>query len=129
MLLGADVTSATGDGVKKDAMKTAGFCVLSVLLWMAAAHGGIPDALGASGPPLPPSSAASPPALDIPAGGAVRDAPAGAPRNPSLTPMPAPARTNHYARPAENPPGQAVLPRQPGIDSGSRRSYSLLTTA
>jgi len=114
-------------------MKTAGACVLSVLLWMAAAHGGIPDALGASGPPLPqkpvaPSSAASPPALDIPAGGAVRDAPAGAPRNPNLTPMPAPAQTNRYAGPAENPSGQAVLPRQPGIDSGSRRSYSFLTT-
>jgi hypothetical protein len=49
--------------------------------------------------------------------------------NPNLTPMLAPARTNHYAGPAENPPGQAVLPRQPGIDSGSRRSYSFLTTA
>lgn len=87
-------------------MKTMGFCVLSVLLSMAA-HGGISDALGASGPPLPqtpvsPSRAATPPSLDIPAGGTVPDAPAGSPRNPNSTPMPAPATTNHYAGSAEN---------------------------
>lgn len=91
-------------------MKTAGFCVLSALLWLAA-HGGITDAHGASGPPLPqkpvsPSSAASPPALDIPAGGTLPNAPAGAPRNPNLTPMPTPAQTNHYTGPAGNPSGQ-----------------------
>lgn len=76
-------------------------CVLSALLWMAA-QGGIADALSASGPPLPqtPSSAASPPAVDTP-GQAVPDAPSVAPRTPSLTPMPTPAPTSHYAGPAK----------------------------
>jgi len=83
-------------------MKTMGFCVLSLLLSMAA-HGGISDALSASGPPLPPtpaspSIAATPPSLDTPAGGTVPDAPAGNPRNPNSTPMPVPASTDHYAR-------------------------------
>ena len=62
-------------------MKTMGYCVLSVLLAMAV-HGGISDALSASGPalprtPVPPSSAATPPSRDIPAEGTVPDAPAG----------------------------------------------------
>jgi len=82
-------------------MKTMGFCALSVLLAMTA-HGGISDALSASGQPLPgtpisPSRAATPPSLDIPDGGSVPGAPAGSPRNPTPTPMPAPAPTNHYA--------------------------------
>ena len=83
-------------------MKTLGFCVLSVLLSMAA-HGGIADALCASGPPLPqapasPSIAATPSSPDIPAAGTDPDAPAGNPRNPNSAPMPAPAPTDHYAR-------------------------------
>jgi len=87
-------------------MKTMGFCVLSVLLSMAV-HGGVSDALSASGPPLPPtpvppSSAATPPSRDIPAGGSVPDAPAGSPQHPDSTPMPVPAPTNHYAGSAEN---------------------------
>jgi hypothetical protein len=44
--------SGRGGDVKKGAMKTVGFCVLTVLLSMAT-HGGISDALGASGTPLP----------------------------------------------------------------------------
>lgn len=110
-------------------MKTMGFCVLSVLLSMAA-HGGISDALSASGPPLSatpvsPSSAANPPSLDIPAGGTVPDAPAGSPRNPNSKPMPAPAATNHYAGSAENSSEYDQL----AILSGSKRSNSFLTTA
>lgn len=80
-------------------MNTMGFCVLSVLLSLAA-HGGISDALSASGPPLSatpvsPYSAAPPPSL--PAGRTLPDTPAGSPRNPNSKPMPAPAPTNHYA--------------------------------
>lgn len=87
-------------------MKTMGFWLLSTLLSMAA-HGGISDALSASGPPLSrspvsPSRAATPPSLDLPAGDMVPATPAGSPRNPNLTPMPAPAPTIHYARSAEN---------------------------
>ena len=83
-------------------MKTMGFCVLSVLLSMAA-HGGIADALGASGSPLPqtpaaPSVAANPPSPDTPAAGTVPDAPVGNPRDPNSTPIPVPASTDHYAR-------------------------------
>ena len=90
-------------------MKTARFCVLSVLLSMAA-HGGISDALSASGVPPPqtpasPSIAVTPPSPDTPAAGADSDAPADSPRNPDSTPMPAPARTDHYAGPAKNPSG------------------------
>jgi len=64
MLLSADVMSGRRDDVKGAAMKTVGFCVLSALLSMAV-HGGISDALSASGPPLSatpvsPSSAAAP---------------------------------------------------------------------
>ena len=80
-------------------MKTMGFCALSVL-WSMTAHGGISDALGASGPlppqiPASPSNAAPPPLLDAPAGGAARDTLPGSPRRPNS--MPAPAPTNHYA--------------------------------
>jgi hypothetical protein len=88
-------------------MKTMGFCVLTVLLSMAT-HGGIADALGASGTPLPqapgfPSSAATPPSPDAPVGESAHDAPAGSPRNPnSPTPMPVPASTDHYAGSSEN---------------------------
>lgn len=86
----------------RDAMKTMGFCVLPVLLSIAA-HGGVSDALSAPGPlqprtPVSPSRAAAPPSLDSPAGGTVPDAPSGSPRNPNPTPMPAPASTSHYAR-------------------------------
>ncbi len=82
-------------------MKTMEFFALSTLLSMAA-YGGIADALSASGPlpvktPLSPSSAATPPKLNMPGGGTVPDAPAGSPRHPKSTPMPAPASTNHYA--------------------------------
>lgn len=83
-------------------MKAIGFSALLSLLSMAT-HGGISDALSASGPPLSqssPSRAATPPSLDLPAGGMVPAAPAGSPRNPNLTPMPAPAPTIHYARAA-----------------------------
>jgi hypothetical protein len=89
-------------------MKTMGFCVLSVLLSMAA-HGGISDALGASKPPPPqktpvsPSSPANPPAPEMPAGGTVPNGPAGGPRNPNSAPMPAPVSTDHYAGSAGNP--------------------------
>ena len=49
------------------------------------------------------SSGATLASLYIPsAGGAVRDA-SFDPRNPNLTPMPAPAATNHYAGLVENP--------------------------
>ena len=90
-------------------MKTARFCVLSVLLSMAA-HGGISDALSASGKPPPrmpasPSIAVTPPPPDTPAAGADPDAPANNPRNPNSTPLPAPAQTDHYAGPAKNPSG------------------------
>jgi hypothetical protein len=83
-------------------MKTVTISVLSVLLSMAA-HGGISDALSASGLPLPqtpspPSIAATPPAPDTPASETDPEAPAGNPRNPNSTPMPAPAPTDHYAR-------------------------------
>jgi len=84
---------ADGSGdVERDAVKFTAFCVLAIFLSMAA-HGGISDALGATGPqlpqtPVPPSRAATPPSLDTPPGG---------PRNPNPTPMPAPAPTNHYA--------------------------------
>lgn len=83
-------------------MKTMKLCVLSGLLSMAT-FGGIADALGASEPPLrqtpaAPSIAATPPSPDAPAAGTVPDAPAGNARDPSSTPMPAPASTDHYAR-------------------------------
>lgn len=82
-------------------MKAIGFCALSFLLSMTA-HGGIADALSASGPspvqtPVSPSSAVTPPALNMPGGKTVPDAPVGSPQNPDLTPVPAPASTNHYA--------------------------------
>jgi len=91
-------------------MKAMGF-VLSVLLSLA--HGGISDALSASGPPLSqapvsPSSAATPPSLYTPAGGPARE-PRGSPRNRDSTPMPTPAPTNHYAGPAENSTGHHRL--------------------
>ena len=94
-------------------MKALGFCVLPVLLSLAA-HGGISDALSASGQRLPktpasPSSAATLPLPDTPAGGAVRDTPPGSPRNPNSTPMPAPAETNHYAGVAKNSSCSAAL--------------------
>jgi hypothetical protein len=89
----------SGD-VKRGAVKTARFCVLSLLLTTVAS--GVSAAPGASGQPLSatpasPSSAAIPPLLDIPAGGTVPDAPTGSPRNPNSMPMPAPAPTDHYA--------------------------------
>jgi len=72
------MSGLSGD-VKRGAMKAMGFCVLPVLLSMAA-PGGISDALSASGQPLPktpvsPSSAATLPLPDPPAGGAARDLP------------------------------------------------------
>jgi len=85
-------------------VKTLGFCVLLLPLSLAT-HGGIADALGATGTPLSqttllPSRAAAPPSRDIPAGGTFSDAPAGSPQNPNPNPapMPAPAPTIHYAR-------------------------------
>jgi len=107
------MSGRSGD-VKRGAVKTAGFCVLSVLLSMAA-HGGISDALSASGPPLPqtpvsPSNAATPPSLDTPAGGAARDTRPGSPRNPNSTPMPAPAPTSHYAGLVGNPSRPVLWP-------------------
>jgi len=88
-------------------MKTIGLSVLSVLLSMAI-HGGISDALSASGPPfprtpVPPSSAATPPSRDVPAGESVPEAPAGSPQRPNSTPLPVPAPTNHYAGSGEDP--------------------------
>ena len=88
-------------------MKAIGFFVLPVLLSMAI-HGGISDALSASGPPLPrtpvpPSSAATPPSQDVPAGERVPEAPAGSPQRPNSTPLPVPAPTNHYAGSEEDP--------------------------
>jgi hypothetical protein len=110
-------------------MKTMEFCMLSVLLSMAA-HGGISDALGASGPPLPQtpvsqSSAATPQSLDMPAAEPFPDAPARSPRNPNSKPMPAPAPTSHYAGAAENSSEYDQL----AALSGSRRSISFFTTA
>ena len=129
MLLSAEVMSGRGGDAKRGAVKTMGFCLLSVLLSMVA-HGGISDARSASGPPLPqtpvsPSSAATPPPLDVPAGRTVPGAPAGSSRNPNSTPMPAPAPTNHYAGSAENSSGYDQL----AVLSGSKRSNSFLTTA
>src|SRR5690348_14060298 len=97
------MTSGCNGDVKRGAAKAVGSCVLSLLLTMVA-HGGISDALGASGPPrllapVPPSIAATPPSLDTPAGGTIPEVPAGSPRNP--TPMPAPASSNHYVGPAK----------------------------
>lgn len=99
------MSGLSGDA-KRGAMKTMGFCLLPVLLSMAA-HGGISDALGASRQPLPrtpvaPSSAATLPLPDMPAGGAARNPPHGSPRNPNSKPMPAPAPTSHYAGVVEN---------------------------
>lgn len=101
------MSGRSGD-VKKGAVKAVGCCVLSALLSMAA-HGGISDALGASEPPPPqktpvsPSSAANPPAPEMPAGGTLPNGPADSPRNPNSAPMPAPMTTDHYAGSAENP--------------------------
>ena len=105
------MSGLSGDG-KRGAMKAMGFCVLPVLLLMAA-HGGISDALSASGQPLPktpasPSTAATLPLPDTPAGGAARDLPLRSPWNPNSKPMPAPAPTSHYAGVAENSTGSAV---------------------
>ena len=103
----------SGD-VRRVAMKSMGFCVLSALVSMAA-HGGISDALSASVLPLPqtpasPSIATTPPSLDKPAAGTVLDTPAGgSPRNPGSTPLPAPASTDHYGGPAENYSGTVTL--------------------
>jgi hypothetical protein len=81
-------------------MKTVGVFLLSVLV--IAARGGISDALSAAVAPSPrtpvsPSSAASAPSMDMPAGRTVPDLPARSPRNPKSTPMPVPAATDHYA--------------------------------
>jgi len=101
------MSGRSGD-VKKGAVKAVGACVLSALLSMAA-HGGISDALSASEPPPPgqtpvsPSSAANPPAPEMPAGGTVPSGPAGSPRNPNSAPVPAPVSTDHYAGAAGNP--------------------------
>ena len=81
-------------------MKTVGFFLLSVVV--IAARGGISDALSAAVAPFPrtpvsPSSAASAPPMDAPAGGTVPDAPARSPRNPRLPPMLVPPPTDHYA--------------------------------
>ena len=94
-------------------MKTMGFFALWALLSMAT-HNGISDAVSASGLPLPqtqasPSIAAIPPVLDTPAAGTDPDAPAGNPRNPNSTPMPAPVPTNHYAGPAKHPSGRVFF--------------------
>ena len=101
-------------------MKIAGFCA-SLSLCMAATHGGISVALGASGPPLrqspvSPSSAATPPAADMPATGAAPDALAPSPQNPNLTPMPTPAPTSHYAGPEKNPFGPGHTRFQSGLE-------------
>jgi hypothetical protein len=93
--------SELGGDVNGGALKTMGLCVLPVLLSMAA-PGGISDALSASGRPLAktpvsPSSAATLPLPDAPAGYATRDLSPGSPRKPNSTPMRAPAPTNHYA--------------------------------
>ena len=108
--------------MKSGAVKSVTLFVLSTLLSM-----GIADVLGASGPRLTqsPSSAATPPSLEIPAGGATRDTAPGSPRNPGATPLPTPASTNHYADSAGNSSGHdhsVVL-------SESRRSISFFTTA
>jgi len=101
------MSGRSGD-LKKGAGKAVGYCVLSALLSMAA-HGGIPDALSASEPPPPqktpvsPSSAANPPAPEMPDGGTVPNGPAGSPLNPNSAPMPAPVSTDHFAGSAGNP--------------------------
>ena len=82
-------------------MKIVGAFLLSVAA-SAAACGWMADALGAAVPPFPrtpalPSSAASSPSVDTPAGATVPGAPAGSPRNLKSKPMPAPAPTEHYA--------------------------------
>ena len=110
-------------------MKIVGFCVLSCLLSMAV-HGGISDALSASAQPLPktpaiPSSAATLPSPDTPAGGAAHDAPPDSPRKPNSTPMPAPAPTDHYAGSPEHSSEYGQL----AVLSGSKRSNSFFTTA
>src|SRR5512146_437237 len=126
MLLCADIKSACGNDMKWYAMTKAGFCVLSALLSMAA-HGGMSDAVSASGPPprtlMSPSSAATPPSPDIL--GTVPDAPAVSPGNPNAMPMPAPASTDNYAGSAEDSSAYDQLSVLPG----SRRSISFFTTA
>ena len=107
------MSGRSGD-VKRGAVKAVGSCVLSALLSIAV-HGGISDALGASEPPPPqktpvsPSSAANPPAPEIPAGATVPNDPAGSPRNPNSAPMPAPVSTDHYAGSAKNPSGRVFF--------------------
>ena len=90
--------SGHGGESRREAARVAGFCVLSAALAVTAGHG-ISDALGAPAPPrsqvpVSPTHAASPPSLERPAGGTVRDAPAGYPKP---APMPAPAATGNYA--------------------------------
>ena len=102
----------SGD-VRRVAMKSMGFCVLSALVSMAA-HGGISDALSASVLPLPqtpasPSIATTPPSPDTPAPGSAPETPAGSPRIPNSTPMPAPASSDHYGGAAENSSGTVTL--------------------
>ena len=110
------------------AMKVAGSCVLVLLLL--ATLGGISGAFGASASPLSatplsPSSAPTPASLNRPGGETLPSVPPGSPRQPNLTPMPAPAPTNHYAGRVEN----SSLVTQPAALSGSRRSISRFTTA
>lgn len=118
-----------GKPVTRRAVKTVALCVLSAALSMAT-HGGFSDALGASGPLLPPapvlpSSAANPPSPDIPVGETVLDVPAGNPQYRNPTPMPAPAATDHYAVPAGSSTGDARLAALPW----NRRFIAFLTTA
>ena len=97
--------SGRSGGVNSGVVKTVGFCVLSFSL--ATVAGGVSPAASASGQPPPQTSVSTSSAATLAllhirslympsAGGSVRDAPF-EPRKPNLTPMPAPAATNHYA--------------------------------
>jgi hypothetical protein len=85
--------------------KAARLYLLSGLLAMAADFAlAAPDTAGQSplAAPLQPPAAAIPTSIIKPAGGAVREAPLGAPRGRRSPVMPVPAPTNHYAGFLEN---------------------------
>lgn len=121
------MSERTGN-VTWETAKAAGSWALLLLL-TTATHGGIANALGASGPPphrapMSPFRAASQPPLDLPSEGGVPEAPADGSRRPGTTPMPAPAPTTHYAGSKSRP-----VNSQFATGLGKRRSISFFTTA
>jgi hypothetical protein len=94
--------SGRGGDARRNAVKSAAESRLLAILLSLAALNGMSDALGApvsplSQTPASPMRAATPPALERPAGETIPDTPAGSQRNPNPVPMPAPAVTDNYA--------------------------------